>query len=195
MYRIFERACKVFFIAISLIYFYSCERIIDVEYDYSYDFLHHFKEARIFPPDRHDYHGTAERHVYVEYDWWIAGETRDALITEARPGQSLARYYFPADRRGNRLYFGYGKAWGTATGAIVVEPLSKPDPDPDVWARRDTVFIVTLNPIQREEDGRWFDNRSVDLSAYDGIDINIVFEADAEGGWNRFGWSTPVLRY
>lgn len=186
---------KLFLLSTTIIYFYSCERIIDVEYDYSYDFMHHFRAATIYPPDRHDYYGPSERHVYIEYDWWIAGETRDALITESRPGKAWASYYLPADRRGNRLYFGYGKAWGLGTGAIVVEPLSKPDPDPDVWARRDTVFIVTLNPRLREEDGRFFDNKSVDLSEYDGIDINIVFESDAAAGWNRFGWTTPVLRY
>lgn len=186
---------KVLFLAFIILFSFSCERIIDVEYDYSYDFMHHFPEAKIFPPDAHDYLGTSDRHVYVEYEWWIAGEIRDALVTEARPGKSSASYYLPADRRGNRLYFGYGKAWGKATGAIVVEPLSKPNPDPDVWARRDTVFIVSLSPMQRTEDGQWFDNKWVDLSAYDGIDINIVFEADSEEGWNRFGWSTPVLRY
>lgn len=176
---------QLFFIICLIVFNFACERIIDTEYDYVYDFMHRFKEAEIKP---------SEQEVFLVYGWDNEPGPRDALVTLAIPGKSSATYFLPADRKGDRLYFGYGMTWGRATGAIVVEVV--PRPVENTVTIRDTVFIRSLAPTDNvERDSRWFEGEEVDLSRYRGMDIKITFEAEASARRDRWGWLTPVLKY
>lgn len=183
MYRIFQCVLLVFFLTSSMFINPACERIVDTEWGVGYDFMHRFKEAEIYP---------SEKDVFLYYGWDNEPGPRDALVTRAIPGKSYASYIVPADRKGDRLYFGYGMSWGRATGAIVVEPV----PRQNISVRKDTVFIRTLAPRDRyETDSRWFEGEVIDLSDYNGMDIKITFQAEAEAFADWWGWIAPILKY
>jgi hypothetical protein len=161
--------------------------LLETAYDGTYDFIYHFSEAQIEPIGY--YYDTPTRQcVLILKAWEIGGEKRDALVV-TDPGQIT--YTVPANRKGNRLYFGAGMKYLTGDGAwgfiIVIAP-----------AKLDTVYRRFLDPADNVGDRKWVDE-IVDLSQYDGIDIRIRFAGNPGPNGNNaadwFAWSTPVLKY
>lgn len=160
---------------------------METSYDKTYDFIYRFHEAQIEPPWA--IYDTPTRQCVLVLDAWeIGGDKRDALIV-SYPGRIT--YTVPADRRGNRLYFGAGmkNLLGDGAWGFVIVSTS---------ARTDTVHRRYLNPNYIPDDRRWFDD-VVDLSEYDGVEIKVRFAVhpgpigDTVADW--FAWSTPVIKY
>ncbi len=161
----------------------ACERIVETEWGTAYDFMHRFKEAEIHPSDWH---------VYLHFGLGLEPGPRDAIVTRAVAEKSYASYVISAERNGDRLYFGYGMAWGRGTGMIIVEPVARFN----INVQKDTVFIRSLAPMDRPDtDARWFENEVVDLSDYRGMDIKITFLAEAVSRADWWAWIAPVLKY
>lgn len=124
--------------------------------------------------------------AYVARQWEIGGEVRDAIITLAG---SAAVFDIPGNREGEVLYFGAGMRFLLGDGAegfILCE----------VEGRRDTLYRRFLNPNNRPDHRRWF-NEVLYLSQYRGKNIKLIFTTrpgpvgELTADW--FSWGTPVL--
>ncbi|MFC2036376.1 hypothetical protein ACFLYD_00180 [Chloroflexota bacterium] len=167
--------------------------------------------------DSHDWAGWGEPRIVqpIAYDFLAnlayadrgsAGEEQvrqDAITIDYEPrsvlfqhptGQVTYRLEMP---RGAELYFGLGlepAVWSPDNGDGVEYNVYLRDPDEP--NSLDRVYHRYLDPKNNIDDRHWVDE-VVDLSAYGGQIVDIIFEArpgpvgDASFDWG--GWSTPVL--
>jgi len=114
----------------------------------------------------------------------IGEERRDALVTLAT---GKIEFDIPAMPTEAVLTFAAGMNSDTGDGAdgmVVVEADGK----------NETVYKKYLNPIDRPEDRKWF-NETVDLSKYQGKRVKLTFttapHGNATADW--FAWANPRL--
>jgi len=150
-----------------------------------YDFIASFGSGRI-APDAKDLATLDGRPVFVMRGVTVGDEKRDTIVTLA---DAKVEFDIPEVPPSGKLTFAAGMGVDRGDGAQGTVT---------VQADGQSVIVYRkfLNPIERAEDRRWFEE-SVDLSKFDGKPIKIIFSAspgpkgDAIADW--FSWSSPRL--
>ena len=150
-----------------------------------YYFLDHFNSGSIFPKNI-TIPGTPTGLPVFVLDEVTAGQKRPALITLAD-----FKITFDVGQLGQapRLKFGAGMNSTIGSGAVGIVTV-------EADGNSEVVYRRYINPIDRPEDRRWFDE-SVDLSKFAGKKVTISFGAgrgpkfDATAAW--FLWSNLEL--
>jgi hypothetical protein len=114
----------------------------------------------------------------------IGGERRDALVTLAT---GKIEFDIPAMPPEAVLTFAVGMNSDTGDGAdgmVVIE----------ADGQSETVYKKYLNPIDRPEDRKWFDE-TVDLTKYQGRRVKLTFTTGPHGNATAdwFAWANPRL--
>jgi len=152
----------------------------------AYDFMANFGDGHI-TPDRETSTPTGKP-VSISKGFEVRKEKRDVIVTLAG---SKIEFDIPKIREGSKLALGVGmnsKVGDGAEGIISIEE----------GGSSEIIYSKYLNPIDRSEDRKWFDE-TLDLSKFKGKKVKIIFEAkpgpkgDATADW--FAWSNPVLKF
>jgi hypothetical protein len=152
----------------------------------TYDFILNFEKGEIAPKEEKS--TPTGKPVFIFKGFEVGEMKRDVIMTLAG---SRIEFGIRNIKEGSKLSFGVGmnsKIGDGAEGIVYIEE----------GGNRGIIYRKYLNPIDRAEERKWFDE-TLDLSKFMGKKVKIIFEAkpgpkgDATGDW--FGWSSPVLKF
>jgi len=173
---------SIVLLALFVLWFGGCSRSGNDESE-PLDFIAIFDSGRISPDG--PFGTPTGKPALVIRRFPIGDERRDALVTLAT---GKVEFDIPAIPSEAVLTFAVGMNADTGDGAdgmIVIEADGKSE----------TIYKRSLNPIDRSEDRRWFDE-TLDLSKYQGKRVKLAFATGTHGNANAdwFAWANPKLQ-
>ncbi|MFB3906177.1 MAG: hypothetical protein ACE15E_22250 [Acidobacteriota bacterium] len=151
-----------------------------------YDFIATFDSGQILP-DASNFETPTGRSAFILNEVTVGTEKRKAIVTLA--GAKLA-FSIPSVPRDARLTFNAGMGVDRGDGAEGVITI-------EADGRSEVVYRKFLNPVERIEDRRWFEE-SVSLSKFAGKQIKIIFSTNAgakgDAIFDWFAWADPRLQ-